>query len=65
MSNKQIQGPGGAPDFAKGSTAPKGVHSHERAQAKNTLDQARGLPPNSGQTAGGSRQGGKKGSGGE
>lgn len=58
---KQIEGPGGAPGFARGSTAPEFVKSHERAHSKNTLDPAKGAAPDSGQTKGGSRQGGKTG----
>ena len=58
--NKQIKGGEGAPGFARQTTAPKQVHAHEKAQARSE-DPSRGLPPNSGQTAGGSRQGGKKG----
>ena len=47
---------------AKGSGAPDFVKAHERAHSKNTLDPAKAPAPNSGQTAGGSRQGGKRGS---
>ena len=49
----QLQHSGGAPGFAKPTGAPKGVHGHENAQAKNTLDQAKSRAPNSGQTKGG------------
>lgn len=62
MGSKQIQSGQGAWGHARQTTAPAGVKSHEKAQAK-TMDPSRGLPPNSGQTAGGSRQGGKKGGG--
>lgn len=51
-----------APDFARGTGAPPICKSHEKAHSRNTLDQAKAPAPDSGQTAGGSRQGGKKGS---
>lgn len=54
-----------APGFAREKSAPDGVKAHERAHSRNTLDQAKGPAPDRGQTAGGSRQGGKRGSGGE
>lgn len=62
MSKKQIQGPGSAPDFARGTGAPKQVHAHERARSK-AMDPSRGRAPDSGQTKGGGPN--KKGSGGE
>jgi len=49
----QLKHGGGAPGFARATGAPKGVHGHERAQARNTLDQAKSRAPNSGQTKGG------------
>lgn len=49
----QLQHSGGAPGFARPTGAPKGVHGHENARAKNTLDQAKKRAPNSGQTKGG------------
>ena len=61
--SKQIEGKGSAPawDHAKESgKAPSFVKNYPGA--KNTLDQAKGAAPDSGQTAGGSRQGGRKGS---
>lgn len=63
MSKKQIQGPGGAPGFARGSTAAPIAKSNESAHSKNTLDPAKGRAPDSGQTKGGGPN--KKGSGGE
>jgi hypothetical protein len=61
MGKGQLKSEGGAPDFAKGSTAPDFVKAHERAHSKNTLDPAKGPAPDSGQTKGGSRQGGRTG----
>lgn len=60
--SKQIEGKGSAPapSFVKTNSAPPFVKNYPGA--KNTLDQAKGAAPDSGQTAGGSRQGGRKGS---
>jgi hypothetical protein len=65
MGKKQIQGPRGTWDHARQTSCPPMVKSHERAHSKNTLDPAKGPAPDKGQTAGGSRQGGKRGSGAE
>lgn len=61
MGKRQIQGPGSAPGFARGSGAAPIAKSHEAAHSRNTLDPAKGRAPNSGQTKGGGpdKRGGK------
>lgn len=63
-SKRQLGGPQGAWDHARQTGAAPIAKSHERAQSK-AMDPSRGPAPDSGQTAGGSRQGGKRGGGGE
>lgn len=59
MSKRQIQGPGSAPGFARGTSAAPIAKSHERAHSRNTLDPAKGQSPHP------TPQKGKKGSGAE
>lgn len=62
QKERQIEGPMSAPDFAQVNPAPRDSGQTGRTGAKNTFDQAKSVAPDSGQTAGGSRQGGRKGS---
>lgn len=61
QKERQIEGPQGAPDFAQVKPAPRGGQT-QSSGAKNVFDQAKAPAPDRGQTAGGSRQGGRKGS---
>ena len=54
----QLKPSGSAPGFAKETGAPKFVKEYERAHTK-AVDTAKSPAPDSGQTRGGSRQGGR------